>query len=155
MSQSELSLEEFGDRMIAYMPKLSKEICRYESNYLKSGEVTVPQIWALDYLSHHKRCQMKELAESMCIKFSSATGMIDRLVKQGFVKRERGEKDRRAVCIVITDKGQKIITDVYKQKRKGLIELFKRLSAHERFAYIKLVEKLVQNFSSVGQQETT
>lgn len=150
MPKSELTPEEFGDRMIAYMPKLSKEICRHESHYLKSGQVTVPQVWALEYLSHHKRCQMKELAESMCIKFSSATGMIDRLAKQGMVSRLRGEKDRRAVYIVITAKGQSIVTDVYKQKRKGLIELFKRLSAKERFSYIKLVEKLVQNFSSAA-----
>ncbi len=141
MPKSELSIEEFGDRMIAYMPKLSKEICRNESHYLKSGAVTVPQVWALEYISHQKDCQMKDLAGCMCIKFSATTGLVDRLVKQGLVKRIRSERDRRAVYIGVTDKGQKIIADVYKQKRKGLVELFKRLSAQERFAYIKLVER--------------
>lgn len=146
---SELSLEKFGDEMLSYLPRLCKEISHHDSHYIKSGQITVQQVWALDYFAHQKDCQMKDLSDCMCINFSSATGLVDRLAKQGLVKRKRKETDRRAVYIEITPKGQRILKDVYQQKRKGLIKLFSRLSAKDRFAYIQLIKKLLKDFSSV------
>ena len=91
---------------------------------------------------------MHELAGFMRLKLSSATGLVDRMVKHGLVKRCRCEVDRRVVRVSITAKGKKILPQIYKQKRKGIIKLFAALSSKERAQYLSLVEKLVQQLAS-------
>lgn len=147
------TLEAFGDRMIELFPKLMREISQYETNYLTEGVITVPQVWVLDFLKDRKTAQMSELAVYMKLKFSSATGLIDRMVRHRLVKRSRSEADRRVVLVSITFKGQKILQEIYKQKRKGIMQLFGRLGSEDRMQYMELIEKLVKDFSSTSLQE--
>lgn len=124
-----------------------REILRHENNYLTRGVITPPQFWALGRLSKQKTCQMHDLAALMNLKFSSATGLVDRMVKQGLVKRDRSKSDRRAVLVTITPKGGKIFQQICVQKRKGIIKLFSRLSAAERGNYLEIIEKLARSLS--------
>ena len=79
----------FADRMMELYPQWVKGMARFESSYLIKGVITLPQVWALHYLSRHKECPMSELAGSMKLGLSSVTGMVDRLVKQGLAERRR------------------------------------------------------------------
>lgn len=146
--KQQLSLEEFGDHVLKLFPQLLKEISRHESNYLTKGKITFPQFWALEYLKHHAQCKMNKLTQFMKVSFSTATGMVDRMVKDGLVVRTRGEEDRRTVLLSISDKGKGILKEVYAQKRKSMMRLFSRLSPKERAEYIGILEKLVKNLSS-------
>lgn len=143
-----LTLDEFGDHILELFPKLMQEITRHENNYLTKGKITFPQLMVLQFLSQKNEFQMSELAEAINVSFSTATGMINRLIRHGLVSRRHGVKDRRAVIVNITIKGKKIVKEVYVQKRKGMIELFKRLSQEERSTYIGIIKKLVQKLSA-------
>ncbi|MBP9854143.1 MAG: MarR family transcriptional regulator [Candidatus Omnitrophica bacterium] len=138
----------FGDRLVELLPQLMQEISRYENNYVTTGKITCQQFLVLDQLASQDQWTMNEFVHSMDKKFSSATGMIDRLVKHGLVKRKRGEDDRRTVFVAITDKGRSIIDEVYAQKKQGIIHLFKRLDSTERQNYLDIIEKLVNSLSS-------
>jgi len=138
----------FGDRLVELLPQLMQEISRYENNYVTTGKITCQQFLVLDQLAGQPQWTMNEFVLSMDKKFSSATGMIDRLVKQGLVTRHRGKDDRRTVFVAITDKGREIIHEVYQQKKQGIIQLFKRLDANERQNYLDIIEKLVNSLSS-------
>ena len=143
----DLSLSAFGARMVKIFPTLIREILRYENNYLTRGVITPPQLWALTHLDAKASCQMNELAASMNLGFSSATGLVDRMARQGLVTRERSSEDRRAVRVAITPKGRRIVKQIYTQKRKGVVKLFGRLSARERAKYLEIIEKLVNKLS--------
>lgn len=138
-----LTLNEFGDCIFEYFPKIMRKIAIHENNYVTKGKITLPQLMALQILSQKSEYQMNELVESLNVSFSTATGMVNRLIKSGLVSRRHGVKDRRAVMVAITKKGGRIVNEVYAQKRKGMIQLFKRLSAQERSTYIEIIRKLV------------
>ena len=138
----------FGDRLVDLLPQLMQEISRYENNYVTSGKITCQQFLVLDQLSRQSRWTMKEFVATTQTKFSSATGMIDRLVKHDLVSRKRSREDRRMVYIAITKKGRNIIEEVYQQKKKGIIQLFKRLNSAERQNYLDILDKLVNSLSS-------
>jgi DNA-binding MarR family transcriptional regulator len=140
---TKVDLEIFGDRMIELFPRLARGLSRYENNYLTKGMLTFPQACALDYLLQQKKCQMRELAKFMRLGFSSTTGLVDRLVKQGLATRERAEKDRRAVYVTIAPKGQRIFRQIINQRRRAIINLFGTLTAKERAEYLNILEKLV------------
>lgn len=145
---SPLTLEEFGDRLVGLLPRLTQEINRHENNYVTTGKITLPQLIVLEYLSHQKVCKMNMVAAATGTSFSTATGMADRLVKHGLVKRVPGEDDRRTVLVSITDKGRKILKQVYSQKRSGIIRLFSRISVKERQEYLDILQKIVHNLSN-------
>ena len=150
-----LSLNDFGNRLVELFLRLMHEIVRYENNYVTAGKITVLQLLVLEHLSHCEKCKMNELAKSMETSFSTTTGMVDRLVKQDLAARHHGQVDRRTVLVSITTKGETILREVYSQKRKGILQLFGRLSSKERSAYLDIIEKLVENLSSAKQDGGT
>ena len=149
-----ISPVKFGDRLVELLPQLMQEISRYENNYVTSGKITCQQFLVLDRLSRQKEWTMQEFVRATEMKSSSATGMIDRLVKHGLVRRRRGVQDRRSVLVMITKKGQGIVDEVYSQKKQGIIQLFKRLNAQERQNYLDILQKLVNSLSSAKGEQT-
>lgn len=55
----------------------------------------------LDFLNIEKRVTAGRLAELTGLTTGAITGMVDRLEKAGFVRRERDDNDRRKVFIAI------------------------------------------------------
>jgi len=51
---------------------------------------------------------MGELADEMNITLPSATSLVDRLVKRGWVERQQDPEDRRIIRLAITDAGRKL-----------------------------------------------
>lgn len=143
-----LSPEQFGDRLVELLPRLMQEISRHENNYITTGKITCQQFVALEFISRHANCPMNEFVRSVGVSFSAATGMIDRLVKHRLVTRHRGKEDRRMVYVSATVKGRKIVQEVYGQKKKGMIELFRKVSPHDRQTYLEILEKLVARLAT-------
>ena len=142
------SLEQFGDQIISLLPQVMKEIARYENNYVTTGKITCQQFLTLCVIADQKQWTMKDLADTMRLSYSSMTGLADRLLKHALIVRRRDEGDRRSVIVSTTPKGKKIIREVYGQKRRGMMELFGRLSARERQDYLDILNKLVDKLSS-------
>jgi len=140
----------FADRMMELYPQWVRGMARFESNYLIKGVITLPQVWALHYLSRHKECPMSALAESMKLGLSSVTGMVDRLVKQNLAERRRAENDRRVVFVDISAKGRAVLKQILDQRRKFTVKLFGSLTARERSNYLNILGKLVNELLKNG-----
>ena len=139
------SLDLFGDKFMELLPKLMHEFNSYESPYITSGEITPLQLTVLNCLSTRGDCEMCKIAQALNVSFPTATGMMDRLVKSGFVKREHGQDDRRKVFVVITPKGRRITQDIFKRKRQALLKMFSCISSQERSRYLEILEKVVNH----------
>ena len=90
---------------------------------------------------------MNELAGFLRISRPSATGLVDRLIAQGLAAREGDRKDRRVVRVNLTPKGRKILTNIWEQKRRMLVEVFGRISAQDRARYLEILEQVVEVLS--------
>ena len=53
-------------------------------------------------------CALLELAEATCVSGPSLVGVIDRLSRDGLVRRRRSDTDRRVVRISLTRKGHQL-----------------------------------------------
>lgn len=53
--------------------------------------------------------RIRELASRMLIQHHSAVELVDRLEDGGYVKRERGQDDRREVLLGLTPKGERVL----------------------------------------------
>ena len=70
--------------------------------------ITRVQWMALYYIDREKKLTQKELALAMASKEATIARLIDRMVKEGLVKRVQTETDKRKNYIKLTNKGSKI-----------------------------------------------
>jgi MarR family transcriptional regulator, organic hydroperoxide resistance regulator len=136
--------EEFARRVMELMPQLFKAFNSRQDNDLASGAITLPQFWAMYCLSLDEKCKMKKLAEHLEISPAAATGLIDRLIKQGLVVRKNDRTDRRVIWIGLSPKGREMITRIRKQRIKVIIEIFSKLSPQDRANYLRILEKIAR-----------
>lgn len=141
------SLDTFVDHVAGLVPQLCRAMVRQESNYVTRGELTLPQLWALELLRRRGPCQMHEVLSALQLKSSTGTVFVDRLCKLGLVKRGRGAEDRRAVHVSLTAKGNRALDEIDQHRREGMLEVFRPFTAAERAAYLDLLEKLVREMS--------
>ena len=82
-----------------------------------------------------------EIAARTITVVPGITGLIDRLEKSGFVVRERCEKDRRVIYVVLTEKGQKTLAELDGPLQELHQKLIGHLSKAELKELIRLLEK--------------
>ena len=92
--------------------------------------MTLPRF---DYLSQiyrepDRRMNMTELSRRLMVSGGNVTGLTDRLVADGLVKREQDPSDRRVQIIVLTDDGYERFIQVALEHEKWIGELFEDLS---------------------------
>lgn len=91
------------DRLGLSMWRVQRKIMSQMSLHKELG-LTVPQMGLLNMIAKEKKSRVVQLAESMEVKSSAVTVMLDRLEVLGYIKREPDGKDRRAVVVTITEK---------------------------------------------------
>ena len=71
---------------------------------------------------------VSELAHRLQMRQHSVVGLIDRTVKAGLVRRERGTQDRREVFIHITPAGEELLDRLIELHRQELATMRETLS---------------------------
>lgn len=79
---------------------------------MKSMNVTRSQWWVLAYLSREDGMTQSQLAEQLDLGKVAVGGLIDRLEKAGFVRRESDATDRRVNRIFLQAKAKQLITSL-------------------------------------------
>jgi DNA-binding MarR family transcriptional regulator len=80
---------------------------------LKPYGLTFARYEALVLLAFSKRgsLPMGKMGERLMIHPTSVTNIVDRLEGQGFVRRQRHERDRRTTLVEITDAGREVMDE--------------------------------------------
>ncbi len=109
----------------------------------------IPMRW-YDVLIHLEETpdglRMKDLAERILYSKSGFTNVVDRMEKEGLVKRVRPENDRRSILVVLTDKGRKKMNEARRRHREGLDEHFSQaLTDSDVKALTRVFEKLTEH----------
>ena len=73
----------------------------------------------------------KELCDSLCLRASTVTVMLQRMTKNGLVERRQDEADQRRTRIFLTEKGEAAIRDLRDATQKVEEECFEGFSMEE------------------------
>lgn len=82
---------------------------RQNSEFIRQYRITGPQLGALRFVALNPGISMHELSEKLYLHVSTMTGIVDRLVKRGYIQRERSQEDRRVVRLSVTASGLQVI----------------------------------------------
>jgi MarR family transcriptional regulator, organic hydroperoxide resistance regulator len=74
--------------------------------------LTGPQLTVIKLLETFQDLSLSSLSERIRAQNSTVTGIIDRMEREGLVRRERSTVDRRVVHIRLSEKGQKLARQI-------------------------------------------
>ena len=137
-----ISLSEFADKLNEIMPAISKEFLKHQTEEFYKVKVTLPQLVILDLLEREGESKMTDLANFTNVTTAAMTGIIDRLVRDGYVERAHDTRDRRIVNIKLTSKGTKLIGQINLQRRHSIINIFGKISQQDRDDYLRILTRI-------------
>src|SRR6266542_946630 len=106
------------------------------------NDLTYSQFAVLETLYHLGHMTQGEISTKVLKSGSNMTTVIDNLERDGFVRRERDEEDRRVIHVYLTEAGQGKIETVFPGHVAALVEEFNVLSANEQKTLGELCKKL-------------
>lgn len=89
-----------------------KAMSKYADRFLSTYGLTLSQFEILTVLFQEGAIPLNRLSERLCCAGSNVTGLVDRLERDGLVKRERSREDRRVILLGLTDQGREIWKNV-------------------------------------------
>jgi DNA-binding MarR family transcriptional regulator len=125
---------------------------------LSTYGLTAPQYFTLASLWHQDQaCPMHVLAETTHQDAATVTGIVDRLVKLGYVSRHRGQDDRRKVYVTLLETGQQVVEEVGRARHEDWQRSFAGLSRSELDEMLRMLDIIFnawQNIPEVDKEET-
>ncbi|MFH1854588.1 MAG: MarR family transcriptional regulator [Candidatus Omnitrophota bacterium] len=134
------TIEEITKEIVVMVPKLMKGA---KSPFLTKSNITTSQMIMLVSIHDHAKCKLKTLVKERSISPPTATGLIDRLVRAGYVKRDSDPEDRRVVIVSLTKKGEKVVSHFLDTIRDRWKNILVHLTQEEQHQYLAIVKKIV------------
>ncbi|MBN1644126.1 MAG: MarR family transcriptional regulator [Dehalococcoidales bacterium] len=141
-----------GKQIVRRILKLSNDIFQalklaIPSEWLAS-DMTVAQLRVLLLLHADGSARMSSIASSLDITLSTATGIVDNLVKKELVVRGADPEDRRLVICELSPQGQAIISRMWALGQIQMERLLDGLSLGELQKASEVAEILLHNVTS-------
>jgi DNA-binding MarR family transcriptional regulator len=115
---------------------------------LSEVEITLPQYRALVLLATRGPQRVIDLAGRLDVNASTASRMVDRLVRKKLVGRRTDESDRRATTLELTDGGSRLVSEATRRRRLELGRILHDVPLGHREP---LVEAMMAFASAAGE----
>lgn len=107
-------------------------------------DVTLPQYRALVLLAYTGERRTVDLANDLGVNSSTATRLVDRLVRRGLVDRDVHPDDRRATQVQITAAGRAVVEAVMHHRRAEVRRILRKVAPEKRRAIVDSLDALRQ-----------
>ena len=113
-----------------------------------SSDMTVAQLRVLLLLYTEGQSRMSSIAATLGIAVSTATGIIDNLVKKELVMRSADPEDRRVVICALSPTGQEVINSIWARGQSQMEKLLRGLTIEQLEKAKEVAEILLHNVQS-------
>ncbi|HOW35524.1 MAG TPA: MarR family transcriptional regulator [Candidatus Omnitrophota bacterium] len=120
--------------------------------FLAGRAITHTQFFVLVSVHSAESCAMKTLAENMKVSMPTMSGIVERLVKAGLLRRLDNPGDRRQVMVGLTAEGKNVISqfqDVISRRWEEVLEI---LNAGEMDSLRVVMEKIAQGLGRKNKE---
>lgn len=133
--------------MAELMPKLIRGI---QLDFFVKRGVTQTQFLVLGAVLSYAQCTMSTLAGSLHVTMPTMSGVVERLVQAGFLRRAPHSDDRRQVLITLTSKGREFLRQFQAVIQRRWEEVLRPLSPTEVAAFHRVITKLQRQLNGIG-----
>ncbi len=130
-AKSEAERQSLIDEIIQSGQELARAVHTQRALVWLQIDISVPQMKALLFLYLEGAASMARIAGALGVKLPTVTGIVDRLVERGLVKREDSPQDRRVVLASLTEGGKHLMDRQWQAGWLEISELLQEASADE------------------------
>jgi DNA-binding MarR family transcriptional regulator len=113
-----------------------------------------PEVRSLMWLARHGKTVMSDFAQGTDIPLSTATRIVNRLVKKNIVVRHRSEEDRRIVEIDLSAEAYEHRNKFMAARQEAIGTVLEQLDIAESQLLLELLEKGLQRSSEAAGEAT-
>ncbi|OQA14787.1 MAG: Transcriptional repressor MprA [bacterium ADurb.Bin363] len=118
----------------------------------KADQIPLSHLKVLMFLSKKESFKMKDITEELGIASSSATDLIDKLIKEHLVERYRKPDDRRVVKVKLSEKGRNLIVELKEMKRKFWVTIIENISEEDREDLVRYHRKFYNIIGKMAEE---
>lgn len=139
---STLSKKDNGKKVLTLLNEINLTINKNLKNKFCSYGFTVPQITVLAVLSQNEKMKISDISKLIHSTNSTVSGIVDRLEKQGLIKRVKSQEDRRVVFVELDHKFLNMKEELDKEMASYLDGIFKNIDEEKTLSIISGLENL-------------
>jgi DNA-binding MarR family transcriptional regulator len=102
---------------------------QYELDIWMGLRLSIAQLKSLFFICNQGSTNMSSLAAALSVTPTNTTGIVDRLIKQGFVSRFENARDRRMLSLRATPSGEDLVEKLREKRRGFMSELLILMNA--------------------------
>lgn len=108
----------------------------------------------LFYAARMKQLTINELAKHLGVSLPAASQLVDRIVEQGWLRRDECPHDRRSKLISLTESGSELVAAAKRERHAWIRELllgFKEREKQKILPALKLMNQKITVFANEGE----
>lgn len=122
------------------------DIFEYKNQYqLQTSSIQPQDMYVLERVYFNGKLLVKDLSKRYNIPPSTLTGIIDRLENKKLIERVRTNIDRRAIELIPTPEGKRIVEQHVEEDQRFSRNLFNTLEQEKKKKLKELLGELVSN----------
>lgn len=136
------------EKLIIGISRLRNILFRDLENIFRQNNLTITQFSVLEVLYHKGSLSVGEIQRLVLGTNGNIPLVIKNLEKEALVSKNKSETDSRVSIIKLTEKGYKVISEVYPKQQERLSELLKNINSDDKQ---DLTQKLLKAYQCVLQ----
>lgn len=112
---------------------------------MKRYNLNPTEFAVLELLYNKGPQQVQQIGEKVLITSSSITYVVNNLVKNGLVLKEKYEMDKRVSYVSLTKTGKKLMDEIFPRHAERLEQVTKGLDAQEKELMLEMLKNLGKN----------
>lgn len=134
--------DDLGKMLREIVKALNQQFKKQFHQFAGGQELTVPQLFLLRHLVHFGPSSISDLAEHLSLANSTVSGIVDRLERDGFVRRTRDKVDRRLVYVHLTEHAESFRLQVSEFQNRFLMQLLDGVDENDLQDMLRSFRKL-------------
>lgn len=120
------------DCIFFQLAKTSQHATRFWANKINGFNITAVQGMIINFLFVTDQITSSELGKRTMLDSATLTGILDRLEKSKIVERKQHPDDRRAIHVILTEKGKEIASKLHAVAKDANKDFLANLSTEQQ-----------------------
>jgi DNA-binding MarR family transcriptional regulator len=132
-------LSDIAAEVTLIAPRISRKIL---SDVFQSFDISHAQLCVISTLIHHGPMHTADIVRELNVAAPTASGIIGRLEKAGYVKRSPDPVDRRAVIVELTPQGTAMAETLRTTVARRWQSLLEKIPREDAEKYVEILRKI-------------
>ena len=115
--------------------------------------LTQARVISCIFFSASGQARIKDISTELGITPGGISQIVDKLVQTGFVVRCTDPNDRRAVCITLSEEGQRVREEIDSDFTRVLSQLMKNIPAEKSTRFLEVLETMLRELHAEKQKK--